>query len=164
MRETIPRQIIELTRRIDAVCVYLGEDGIPTIDRIPVIALALCDEVEISEYEDEEQVVEKGIIKYVLFTPENYFDLTEPENLLGHEIDGDQQKWEKEIEGYFKREKEKEERREIHRKRVLSIKAKCGDKVAKDFDWKWIGSPASKKAVEEFERLMGQQHEPNLQG
>jgi hypothetical protein len=166
MKETIPRQIMQLTRRIDAVCVYLGEDGIPVIDRIPVIALALCDEVEISKYEgEEEQMVEKGIIKYVLFSGDNYFDLDEPQNLLGYEIDGDQQTWGREIKNYLISEQNKKESWEEHQKRLLSIKAKCGDQAAKDFNKRWgIGScPTNRKSTEEFEKLMGQQHEPNLQ-
>jgi hypothetical protein len=56
----------------------------------------------------------------------------------------------------FESKKEREESRRLHSERVLAIKNKLGEKVAKDFDWKWRGNsiPTNKKATKEFERLM----------
>jgi hypothetical protein len=154
-RMNIPRQIIECTRKVTAV--YVNDDG--SLWRCPVIAIALYDVVKEKEYgDDEDRVIEKGLIKYIPFSriEGEGFDLVDDNNLLGYEIDGEQESWEEEIKCYFEEEKRKREVLELHRKRILELQEKCGKNVARDFDRKYGSCPAYTKAKEEFKRLMAQ--------
>jgi CBS domain containing-hemolysin-like protein len=118
--------------------------------------IALYDVVKVGEFEgDEGEVMEAGLIKYVSFSADGILDLEDCENLLGYEIDGDQQTWEREIKKYFDKIKRGQETRELHRQRVIELQKHCGDVVSGVFDRSYRERPACTEAKEEFKRLMG---------